>query len=231
MPQLILIPNSLHEDHYECIPEYVKHYVKNINVFIYENPKPFRRLLVKLGLRDKINNSVSIQWDKHSDDPEWWKHLENFKNENIGMISDAGSPGIADPGARVVLWAQENDFIIRPMSGPNSIMLGLMGSGLNGQSFSFSGYLPIKENEKIKMIKKLESDSKQNNQTKIFIETPYRNDTLLKLLLDQLSNNTKLCIASNLTSENERIYTKRIKQWKSTEYIIGKVPSIFLILA
>jgi 16S rRNA (cytidine1402-2'-O)-methyltransferase len=231
MPELFLIPNSLNEDHYECIPEYVKHSVKNINVFIYENPKPFRRLLVNLGLRDKINNSVSIQWDKHSENPEWWKHLENYKNENIGIISDAGSPGIADPGAEVVLWAHKNNFIIKPMSGPNSIMLGLMGSGLNGQSFSFSGYLPIKENEKIKMIKKLEVDSKQNNQTKIFIETPYRNDALLKLLLNELSNNTKLCIASDLTSKNEVIFTKRVEQWKKRNHTIGKVPCIFLILA
>ena len=231
MPDLILIPNSLHEKHYECIPDYVKLSVNDINVFIYENPKPFRRLLVKLGMRDKINDCISIQWNKHSDEPEWWAHLENFKADDIGVISDAGSPGIADPGAKIVLWAQKNNFKIRPLVGPNSVMLGLMGSGLNGQSFSFYGYLPIKENERIKMIKKLEADSKRSDQTKIFIETPYRNDSLFKILLNQLSGNTKLCIASGLTSEDERIYTKRIEQWKSTEYTIGKVPSIFLILA
>ena len=231
MPDLILIPNSLHEKHYECIPDYVKLSVNDINVFIYENPKPFRRLLVNLGMRDKINDCISIQWNKHSDEPEWWEHLENFKDDNIGVISDAGSPGIADPGAKIVLWAQKNNFKIRPLVGPNSVMLGLMSSGLNGQSFSFYGYLPIKENERIKMIKKLEADSKHSNQTKIFIGTPYRNDSLFKILLNQLSGNTKLCIASGLTSVNENILTKSVEKWKKTKHVIGKTPTIFLFLA
>ena len=231
MPDLILIPNCLHEEHYECIPEYVKDSIKNINVFIYENPKPFRRLLAKLGFRDKINDAITIQIDKHGKDPTWWQHLENFKQDNIGVISDAGIPAIADPGSAIVLWAQSNNFKVKPLTGPSSIILGLMASGLNGQSFAFYGYLPIEENERNKMIKKLEADSKTTNQTKIFIETPYRNDRLFKVLIRQLSKNTKLCIASGLTSGNESIATKSIDEWKKSTHTIGKTPSIFLFLA
>ena len=231
MPELILIPNSLHDEHYECIPEYVKHSIEGINVFIFENPKPFRRLLVKLGFRDKINNAITIQMDKHNKDSAWWQQLDSLKTENIGLVSDAGSPAIADPGSALVSWAHSNNFKIKPLAGPNSIVLGLMGSGLNGQSFAFHGYLPIEDGKRKKMIIKLEAESKSSNQTKIFIETPYRNDQLFKTLKNQLSNSTKLCIASGLTSDGELILTKRVEEWKRSNHTIGKTPSIFLFLA
>ena len=148
--------------------------------------------------------------------------------ENIGLLTDAGCPNIADPGAKLILHAHENSINVIPLVGPSSILLAMMSSGLNGNNFSFNGYLPIDKNERSKKIKKLEIQSKNNNQSQIFIETPYRNQSLFDELKKNLNNNTFLCVAKNIGSKNQKIKTMQIKEWKSKKRVIEKEPTIFI---
>ena len=166
----------------------------------------------------------------NEDDPvETSKHLSAcIDGKNIGLLSDAGCPNIADPGSKLILHAHENNIKVIPLVGPSSIFLAMMGSGLNGNNFSFNGYLPINENERSRKIKKLEIISLKNNQSQIFIETPYRNQKLLNEFLKVLNNNTYLCIAKNIGSNNEYIKTKKIHEWKKLKFTIDKEPAIFV---
>ena len=151
-----------------------------------------------------------------------------LSGENIGLLTDAGCPNIADPGAKLILHAHENNINVIPLVGPSSILLAMMSSGLNGNNFSFNGYLPIDKNERLKKIKKLEIHSKNNNQSQIFIETPYRNRLLFDELIKILNNNTFLCVAKNIGSKNQKIKTMQIKDWKSIKGVIEKEPIIFI---
>lgn len=166
----------------------------------------------------------------NEDDPvETSKHLSAcIDGKNIGLLSDAGCPNIADPGSKLILHAHENNIKVIPLVGPSSIFLAMMGSGLNGNNFSFNGYLPINENERSRKIKKLEIISLKNNQSQIFIETPYRNQKLLNEFLKVLNNNTYLCIAKNIGSNNEYLKTKKIHEWKKLKFTIDKEPTIFV---
>ena len=166
----------------------------------------------------------------NEDDPvETSKHLSAcIDGKNIGLLSDAGCPNIADPGSKLILHAHENNIKVIPLVGPSSIFLAMMGSGLNGNNFSFNGYLPIDKNERSRKIKKLEIISLKNNQSQIFIETPYRNQKLLNEFLKVLNNNTYLCIAKNIGSNNEYIKTKKIHEWKKLKFTIDKEPAIFV---
>ena len=155
--------------------------------------------------------------------------MEPCKSGNhIGLLSDSGCPGIADPGSDVVLSAHLRNIEIKPIIGPSSIVMAMMSSGLNGQSFSFNGYLPIKEKQLIDKIKFYESKSKKENQTQIFIETPYRNNKLLSKLIKTLSSNSMLCVASNINLQNQLIITKKVFLWKKTKIDINKQPTIFI---
>ena len=155
--------------------------------------------------------------------------MEPCKSGNhIGLLSDSGCPGIADPGSDVVLSAHLRNIEIKPIIGPSSILMAMMSSGLNGQSFSFNGYLPIKEKQLIDKIKFYESKSKKENQTQIFIETPYRNNKLLSKLIETLSPKSMLCVASNINLENQLIITKKVFLWKKTKININKQPTIFI---
>tara|TARA_B100000963_G_scaffold341991_1_gene342369 strand:- start:42762 stop:43256 length:495 start_codon:yes stop_codon:yes gene_type:complete len=147
---------------------------------------------------------------------------------NIGLLSDSGCPGIADPGSEIVLSAHMKDIKIKPIIGPSSIIMAMMSSGLNGQSFSFNGYLPIKEKQLIDKIRFYENKSKKENQTQIFIETPYRNKNLLSKLIKTLSPKTMLCVASNINLHNQLIITKEVFSWKKTKIDINKKPTIFI---
>ena len=151
-----------------------------------------------------------------------------MSGENIGLLTDAGCPNIADPGAKLILHAHENNINVIPLVGPSSILLAMMASGLNGNNFSFNGYLPVNKNERSKRIKKLEIQSRNNNQSQIFIETPYRNQSLFDELKRNLNNHTFLCIAKNIGSKNEKIKTMQIKNWKSKKITIEKEPTIFI---
>lgn len=155
--------------------------------------------------------------------------MEPCKSGNhIGLLSDSGCPGIADPGSDVVLSAHLRNIEIKPIIGPSSILMAMMSSGLNGQSFSFNGYLPIKEKQLIDKIKFYESKSKKENQTQIFIETPYRNNKLLSKLIETLSPKSMLCVASNINLQNQLIITKKVFLWKKTKININKQPTIFI---
>lgn len=154
--------------------------------------------------------------------------LEGF---DLGIISDAGCPGVADPGAEVVNMAHKHGIKVNPLVGPSSILLALMGSGLNGQRFAFHGYLPIDKVARKQQIKYLEKESEQENQTQIFIETPYRNNQLFEALISSLKPDTQLCIGCNLTLEDELIVTKTVGQWQSSSYDFHKKPCIFLLLS
>ena len=152
-----------------------------------------------------------------------------IKGENIGIISEAGCPGVADPGAELVALAHTQNIKIVPLVGPSSILLALMASGFSGQEFSFHGYLPRERKDRIKKLKDFEMDTKRNGKTHIFMDTPFRNMHVLEDMLNDLGDNTQLCIASNVTLLTEQIKTMSIKDWRENAYDIGKIPAIFLI--
>ena len=169
----------------------------------------------------------------HKTESEQIKNLEALilQNKNIAIISEAGCPGVADPGQGLIAAAQQKGCVIKPLVGPSSILLALMASGMNGQHFEFVGYLPIDQNERIKKIKELELASSKNNSTKIFIETPYRNNQLLDSILQHCKDTTRLCIGVNITAKNEQIITKNIANWKTKKPELHKMPVIFLLQA
>ena len=231
MPNIFLIPNCLSPDDFKCIPKYFINEIKQIDLFVIEKPKTFRRLLVHLGLKEKINTSTILEWPKKGQAIDWWNIVNAKKGLEIGIVSDAGCPAVADPGAEIVMWGHKNGYQIRPLVGPNSIIMSLMASGLNGQTFSFNSYLPIEEKACIKKLKDLESSSRKEKRTQIFIETPYRNDKLFRQLILSLSGETNLCVAIDITGEKENIRTKKIKEWAKSPILIGKQACIFLFLA
>jgi 16S rRNA (cytidine1402-2'-O)-methyltransferase len=233
--KLYLIPSLLGGDSTETIPEYVKNLVKTIDVFIVENLRDARRYLVKIGIKSegkKIDDLTFHHLDKHDKSLE----IDHFlaaaeQGQNIGLLSDAGCPAVADPGGRIVYLAHQKGIEVVPLVGPSSILLALMASGLNGQSFAFIGYLPIKPDAREKRIRLLEKFVHLYRQTQILIEVPYRNNVLLKALLKSGNDKTKLCIAANLSLDNEYICTKSIYEWRNTKNLpdLHKQPCIFLL--
>jgi 16S rRNA (cytidine1402-2'-O)-methyltransferase len=232
-----MIPTFLDEENGHVIPPYVLEAIKNCQVFFVENERSARRYLKSLWREMVIDNYEWISIDKHvsgiTKSPEVHSAFRRMikDGKNIGIISEAGCPGIADPGQELVAIAQSMEATIRPLVGPSSILLALMASGMNGQQFQFVGYLPIDNAARIKSIKELEVDSSRKNCTQIFIETPYRNNQLLEVLLKNCMPGTRLCIAANLTAPAEFIQTKTINDWRKKVPDLHKKPSIFLILA
>jgi 16S rRNA (cytidine1402-2'-O)-methyltransferase len=226
-----LIPAFLDEHAVHVISPYVLDAVKECQVFFTENERSARRYL------------KSIWKEMVIDDYEWFSihkaeeqvkasFLKTIKEKKIiGIISEAGCPGIADPGQLLVSVAQDEGAIVKPLVGPSSILLALMGSGMNGQQFRFVGYLPIDAAERIKAIKELENDAQQHNCTQVFIETPYRNNQLIETILKTCKPNTRFCISANLTGPNEFIKTKTIKEWKDNVPELHKQPAIFCLYA
>ena len=229
--KVILIPTVLHEDAIDSIPPYIIEQAKLCDAYFVENEKTARRYLKKYWREMVIDN---YQWrtiHKAEDNvvSEFLQLLAHGKN--IGIISEAGCPGVADPGQILVAAAQEKGFEVCPLVGPNSILLALMASGMNGQSFSFHGYLPIDSLEKKKAIAQLEQDSHKKNTAQIFIETPYRNNQLIKDLLQYCHPQTKICIAVDITAPTQWIKTKTVAQWKKETVDIHKRLAIFLLQA
>ena len=224
-----LIPTVLSEGITDCLPAYIVDAIKNCPVFFVENERTARRYLKSVWKEIVI------------DDHEWYNmkevtpeitsiFLQKLKEEkNIGIISEAGCPGVADPGQSLVHLAQQKGVKVRPLVGPNSILLALMASGMNGQQFQFVGYLPIDVPQRVKAIKNLESESRLKNCTQIFIETPYRNNQLLETLVKTCHPQTQICVAADLTGENEFIQTKTVQQWKASLPQLHKRPVIFLL--
>jgi 16S rRNA (cytidine1402-2'-O)-methyltransferase len=223
-----LIPSLLHEEGLRSVPSYITGIVKQCQSLFVENERTTRRYLKKLDKEIIIDD---YEWFTiTNDDPNIDSFRKKIKEEKIiGIISEAGCPGIADPGQQLVAIAHELNIQVRPLVGPNSILLALMASGMNGQQFKFNGYLPIKDNERNKAIKELESESAKKNCTQIFIETPYRNNQLTDALLSNCQASTKICIAVDLTSDKEFITTKTVADWKKNKPDIHKRPAIFLL--
>lgn len=226
-----LIPSLLDENGLHTIPPYIIHAVKNCQAFFVENERTSRRFLKQIWKEMVIDNYEWFTIHKAEE-----KAISIFKQKLkegkiIGIISEAGCPGIADPGQLLVAAAQQMNVEIKPLVGPNSILLALMASGMNGQQFHFVGYLPIDNQQRMQAIKELETESKKKNCTQLFIETPYRNNQLIEVILKTCNPSTRLCLAVDITGEKEWIKTKSVAEWKKEKIDIHKRPTIFLLLS
>lgn len=206
--------------------------IKSINYFFVENTRTARRFISSLKLGIDIENITFFVLDKDSKEADLEAGFEFLETGvSVGVLSEAGCPGIADPGALAVELAHKKNIEVVPMVGPSSILLALMGSGFSGQNFEFHGYLPIDKSERIKALKLLEKESLLKNKTQIFIETPYRNNVLVSDACENLQANTLFCLATNLTSKEQCIKTKKIKEWQKSIPEINKKPTVFLLWA
>ena len=231
MPTLYLIPTSLGECSFDKIlPAQNTQIVTDLKHFVVEDVRTARRFLKKANPSIEINDLTFYVLNQHTTPEELSSFLSPmFAGHDLGVLSEAGCPAIADPGADVVAMAQKNNFTVVPLVGPSSILLSLMASGFNGQSFAFVGYLPIQPADRAKMLRKLENRAYTENQSQIFIETPYRNMKMLEEILQVCQPNTRLCIAVDITLETEFIKTKTVKEWKTQLPDLSKRPCIFLI--
>ena len=231
IPTLYLIPVTLGESPInKVLPQHNTLIISNLTYFIVENVRSARRFLKKCNPEIDINGLIFYELNQHTLKDEVSTFLLPLKAGNsIGVISEAGCPAIADPGADVVAIAQREGFKVVPLVGPSSILMSLMASGFNGQSFAFHGYLPIDGTERINKLKNLESRVYHEDQTQIFIETPYRNDRLAEDIIQHCKAQTKLCIAMNISCENEYIVTKNVGAWKQNLPNMHKQPCVFLI--
>ena len=229
--KLILIPNLIGENNFQdSITKKIVQTIKKTNFYIVENTRSARRYIKKIVPEKSIEKIIFFAYGKHNTFNIQEDFLQNILSGNdIGLISEAGVPAVADPGSKIVEYAHQYNIKVIPLVGASSILLALMSSGMNGQNFAFNGYLPIDKKDQIKKIKYLENICKKTYQTQIFMETPYRNNKLFKTLISVCNNNTKLCIATNITQDNESIITKDIREWKTLKINIDKQPSIFLI--
>lgn len=229
--KLYLIPTTLGEcNPNDVLPHTVARAVELIDDYIVENEKTARRF-IKLVYPDKVQNTLHINLlNKRTESSEIKNYLNPcLEGKNIGLMSEAGCPGVADPGAAVVKLAHEKGIQVVPLVGPSSILLAMMGSGMNGQNFAFNGYLPIDKSEKKTAIKNYEKWSFERNQSQLFIETPYRNLKLLDDLLAFLQPETYLCIAADVTLPTEYIKTYKVKDWKKQKVDLQNRPAIFII--
>ncbi|WP_423147595.1 SAM-dependent methyltransferase [Rubrolithibacter danxiaensis] len=228
---LFLIPVPLAEGtSAQTIPAYNTEVVNSIKTYIVENEKTARRWLKEMGLQTPQNELTILPYGKHSDKTDLSAYLKALlSGENVGLMSEAGCPGVADPGSEIVALAHEHGIKVQPLIGPSSILLALMASGFNGQSFTFHGYLPIDKSQRTKRLKELENLSERFNQTQIFIETPFRNNQLLEEIVRSCQSKTHLCVACNITAKEEQIKTHTIEQWRKIKVDLHKKPTIFLL--
>lgn len=228
---LYLIPVMLGETAAnEVLPAGVLRAVELIDDYIVENVKVARKF-IKAMYPEKVQASLRLfELNKHTEEKEIKSFIQPLlEGRNMGLMSDAGCPGVADPGAVIVALAHERGIRVVPLVGPSSILLSLMGSGMNGQSFTFNGYLPIDKNDKRTMLKNLEKWSFERNQSQLFIETPYRNNQLMEEMVQSLHPNTLLCVACDLTLPTEIMLTKPIHFWKKHKIDLHKRPCIFIL--
>jgi len=229
--KLFLIPTQLGDNPpLEVLPISVKKVIEMTNYFIVENEKTARRFIKKVSSRKSQSSLKIFLLNKFTNTSDFPKFLEPcLQGINVGLLSEAGCPAIADPGSDIVNIAHMQNIKVVPLVGPSSIILALMSSGLNGQSFAFNGYLPIDKNEKRKEVKRLERLSFENKQSQIFIETPYRNNKMLEDLCEILGDYTQLCIACDITLPTEFIKTRSVIDWKKNIVDLHKRPTIFII--
>lgn len=228
---LYLLPVTLGDTPVDkVLPAYNREVIRGIKHFIVEDVRSARRFLKKIDAEINIDELTFYPLNKHTSAEEVSGYLKPLEEgAPMGVISEAGCPAVADPGADVVAIAQRKNLRVVPLVGPSSILLSVMGSGFNGQSFAFHGYLPIEPGERTKRLKELESRIYTESQTQLFIETPYRNNKMAEEILRTCRPQTKLCIAANLTCDGEYIRTKSVKEWKGKLPDLNKIPCIFLL--
>lgn len=228
---LYLIPVTLGNVPFEqCLPEYNRQIVSSIKHFIVEQTRTARRFIRAFAPEVVIDELTFYELNKHTPTEQIGSYLEPLmRGESVGVISEAGCPSIADPGADVVAITQRKGLPVVPLIGPSSILLSLMASGFNGQRFAFRGYLPIDDKERVAAIKEMENRIRTQGETQVFIETPYRNDKLIEQLCKTCHSNTRLCIAAQITCPDEFIRTLTIGEWQRRKPAIHKVPCIFLL--
>jgi len=231
--KLFLIPNLIAKDtEQQVIPPQVISALKTIRYFLAEDVRSARRYFSSLKIFPSIESLSFNVLDKGTPAsrlPDLFKPLK--EGHDIGVISEAGCPGVADPGALAVHYAHRHRIPVVPLVGPSSILMALMASGLNGQQFAFHGYLPIHGKDTAKSVLDLEKESRKRNQTQILMETPFRNNHLMKVLTENLNGDTLLCVALDITSPHEKIFTQSIKEWRRNMPQLPKAPAIFLFLA
>jgi 16S rRNA (cytidine1402-2'-O)-methyltransferase len=231
--KLYLIPSPLGENEpSEVIPGHVLDLLKKLDTFIVEETRTARRYLSKAGLKGHIDSLQFFELNEHTRPEEVESYIPLFGDgHDIGLITEAGLPAVADPGTQLVALCHREGIVVVPEVGPSSLMLALMASGLNGQSFAFCGYLPAKTEERRQALRAIEKRSAAGNQTQLFIETPYRNDSMMTDILSTCQGNTKICIAANITMPDAFIRTYSVSQWRNSHVVIGKRPCVFLLLA
>ena len=230
--KLYLIPTTLGETEnpFDVLPQTIKRSIELLDYYIVENEKTARKF-IKSICPEKVQASLHLSsLNKHTQDSEHKKMIQDcLEGKNVGLMSEAGCPGVADPGAIIVKLAHEKGIQVVPLVGPSSILLAIMASGMNGQSFAFNGYIPIDSSEKKAAIKNLEKLSINKNQSQIFIETPYRNNKMLEDIINSLHPETYLCVATDITLPTEYIKTMRVVNWKKTKIDLHNRPTIFII--
>jgi 16S rRNA (cytidine1402-2'-O)-methyltransferase len=231
--KLYLIPTVIaDETQHAVIPAHVRNVLPSIQHFLAEDVRTARRYLSSLKIFESIETlhfQVLDKKTKETELKEFFKPVE--EGYHLGVLSESGCPGVADPGALAAKYAHEHDIRVVPLVGPSSLLLSLMASGLNGQRFSFHGYLPIDGKDRVQAIRELENESKQKNQTQLFIETPYRNQAVFNDLIKTLSPDTKLCVAYDITGNRELIQMKSVTEWRKQVLTLDKIPCVFLLLA
>lgn len=231
--KLYLIPTVLAEGSEDAVlPPVIKSTIQSLTHFLCENERTARRFVARLRVHPTVETLHLERLDKDTSPgalPELFRPL--FDGHDMGLLSESGCPGIADPGALAVAFAHGHEIRVIPLTGPSSLLLALMASGLNGQQFAFHGYLPVDAQKFALAVQRLERESHEKNQTQLFIETPYRNNKMLGNLLKRLRGDTRLCIAANLTGPGEFIHCKTVQQWNSAVPTLDKVPATFLFLA
>lgn len=230
---LFLIPTTLGDSALAAvIPQEVQQRVRALDYFVAENPKTARAYLKRIGTAKALQELHIATLNEHTPDEAIAGLAAPLRaGHDLGVVSEAGCPGVADPGAKLVLYAHRHAIRVVPLVGPSSILLALMASGLNGQSFVFHGYLPVAEAEREKALRELEKQSRRLQQTQIFIETPYRNQKLLQSILGACANATLLCVAAEITLPGEDIRTMSVAAWKKTPPQLDRRPALFLLLA
>jgi 16S rRNA (cytidine1402-2'-O)-methyltransferase len=231
--KLYLIPTIIADETQQAvIPAHTRNVLPSIQHFLAEDVRTARRYLSSLKVFESIESlhfQILNKQTKEGQLKDFFKTVE--EGHHLGVLSESGCPGIADPGALAVKYAHEHGIAVVPLVGPSSLLLSLMASGLNGQKFAFHGYLPIDSKERTQAIVDLEKESKKKNQTQLFIETPYRNQAVLNDLIKTLSLATKLCVAYDITGSNELIQMKAVSEWRKQTLTLDKLPCVFLLLA
>ena len=229
--KLYLIPNTLGGETLESIiPAGVSEIARGLRHFAVEDLKSARRLLRKMDREFPIDESTFLVLNQKTPPEELQQMLFALKKgSDVGIISEAGCPGIADPGANLVSLAHEQGYLVAPLVGPSSILLALIASGFNGQEFAFHGYLPKERKDRVRKLKEMEQNTRREGVTHIFMDTPFRNMHVLDDLLNELHDETMICIASNLSLPDERVRSLSVRNWREHAYDLGKIPALFLI--